>query len=83
MTTNLLVAIGFPLLTAAVVSLTGLLVRRPFAETVDVEARDAEGVYDLEELSEALSRAGDLIRQVEQKLRSARPKSPKANLDPL
>ena len=53
--------------------------RRPFAETVDVEPRDDEGVFDLEELSEALSRAGDLIRQVEQKLRSARPKSPKAN----
>jgi hypothetical protein len=60
MTTNQLIAMGFPLLTAAAVGITGLFIRRPWAEkrAEDVETtsvltvRAEQSDSDIQEITE-------------------------------
>jgi hypothetical protein len=64
MTTNQIIAMFFPLFTAAVVALVVLFIRRPWAEKRDSEilTSGTRTVYDVE-VVEALEEADRLIRR--------------------
>jgi hypothetical protein len=75
MTTNQLIAMGFPLLTAAAVGLTGLFVRKPWLERTEPKS-EAPDVYAIEitEVSQHLARARILIDEAERELHPSQPK---------
>jgi hypothetical protein len=61
MTTNQLIALGFPLLTAAAVGLTGLFIRRPWSEPALINlsgVEEAERIIAEREEAERISRQG-------------------------
>jgi hypothetical protein len=72
MTTNQIVALAMPLVTAAAVFVTGLFIRKPWAET---SAKNTAEV-DIEDVDDALARAESLIQKARQSLH--RLKSPGA-----
>jgi hypothetical protein len=74
MTTNQLIAMLFPLFTAAVVGLVALVVRKPWAE----KSAKTTAQVEIEDIDDALARAESLIQTARQSLR--RLKSPGANL---
>ena len=75
MTTNQLIAMGFPLLTAAAVGLTGLFIRKPWSERTEPKS-EALDVYAIEitEVSQHLARAKVLIDEAERELHLSQPK---------
>jgi hypothetical protein len=78
MTTNQLIAIGFPLLTAAAVGLTGLFIRKPWAkkQVKDNSLPDIEVVHTINmDVSEALTKADILIRTARERLVTTTSKS--------
>jgi hypothetical protein len=76
MTANQLVAMGFPLLTAAAVGITGLFIRRPWAERSDEDVE--AGVVEVDQSASniqgiaALDEAARLIRSAQQQIQRAR-----------
>ena len=76
MTTNQLIAMGFPLLTAAAVGITGLFIRRPWAEGSDEDVEAAVVKVDQPESNvqgiAALDEAARLIRTAQQQIQRAR-----------
>lgn len=74
MTTNQVIAMAFPLLTAVAVLVTGLFIRRPWAEKV---AKVGESAPDMREVmaasyKEALDEAERLISGAQRQIERAR-----------
>ncbi len=74
MTTHQLVALSFPLLTAAAVAVVALFVRRPWSEkTVEVSAPNRERLLDhLERLNAEIEGNAHLVRQELRQLKNTR-----------
>jgi hypothetical protein len=74
MTTHQLVALGFPLLTAAAVAVVALFVRRPWSEKpVEVSSQSRERVLDhLERLNAEIEGKAHLVRQELRQLKNTR-----------